>query len=260
MKLYRRIIEAQCPANEKENDLIIIHGLFGMSDNWLSIGKALSSKRRVIIPDLRNHGQSPHSDNFSTELMVEDIAEMLLDLNSNNPILLGHSMGGRVAMKYALSIPDGVSKLIVADMSLRPPKLREEHWAIFQSMKLAPIEQMHNFKEIELFLSQHIQSKRLTQFILKNIHRTKEGFRWKLNFMALMNSFEKSIPPLASEEIFDAPSLFVRGGNSDYILAEDYEAIYAHFPLAIIETIEGASHWLHADKPKEFIHIINSFL
>lgn len=260
MKLYKKVIKAQCGNEKSKTDLVIIHGLFGMSDNWVGIGKQLSKERRVIIPDLRNHGRSPHSEEFSVDIMVEDLVELLNDLQSTNTIILGHSMGGRVAMRFALLYQNRVEKLIVADMSMRPPKLKPEHWMIFQTMKDAPIENMKSYKEIESYLSKHIASHRLVLFILKNINKTKDGYGWKLNFKSLMSSFEEEIGPLAVDEVFDNPALFIRGGKSDYILDEDFDKINEHFPLTIKETIDGAGHWLHAEKPKEFIHLVKSFL
>lgn len=260
MKLFKKVIEAKCGKEKAKTDLVIIHGLFGMSDNWVGIGKHLSEDRRVIIPDLRNHGRSPHSEEFSVDLMVEDIIELLDDLQSTNAIILGHSMGGRVAMRLALLHQDRVEKLIVADMSMRPPKLRPEHWMIFQTMKDAPLENMKSYKEIEEYLNKHIGSQRLVLFILKNINKTKSGYGWKLNFLSLMSSFEKEIKRLAKDEVYDNPALFIRGGKSDYILEEDIDKINEHFPVSIIETIAGAGHWLHAEKPKEFIHLVESFL
>ncbi len=260
MKLYKKIIEAQCEQADVKTDLIIIHGLFGMSDNWISIGKQLSEERRVIIPDLRNHGRSPHSEEFSVDIMVEDIIELMDHLNSPKAIILGHSMGGRVGMRLALLHQNRVKKIIVADMSMRPPKLRAEHWLIFQTMKDAPIEKMKSYKEIESFLRKHITSQRLVLFILKNISKTNGVYSWKLNFKTLINSFEKEISPLVKNEVYDGPALFIRGGKSDYILDEDIDKINEHFPLTILETIDGAGHWLHADKPKDFIHLVKSFL
>lgn len=260
MKLYKRIIEAKCGIENAKSDLVIIHGLFGMSDNWVSIGRHLSADRRIIIPDLRNHGRSPHSDNFSVELMMEDLRELLKYLNSINPILLGHSMGGRLAMHYALNFPNDISRLIIADMSLRAPKLRPEHYAIFEIMKNTPLQSMNSIKEIELYFTEHIKIQRLALFILKNIKRTKDGFEWKLNFNALMQSFTQETSPIDSNLTFEEPTLFLAAGNSDYIIPEDYDKIYEHFPMAIIETIDDASHWLHADKPKEFIHLVSAFL
>ncbi len=260
MKLFNRIIEAKCGRENTKADLVIIHGLFGMSDNWVGIGKYFSKDRRVIIPDLRNHGRSPHSDNFSVDIMVNDIVELLDDMAINKAIILGHSMGGRVAMRLALLNQNRVSRLIVADMSMRQPKLRHEHWMIFETMRKAPIENMRSYKEIELFLRKHIDNQRLVLFILKNIRKTKEGYKWKLNYESLINSFEKETEILATDEIFDNPTLFIRGGRSDYILDEDIDTINNHFPLAIIETIDDAGHWLHADKPKEFMHLVESFI
>lgn len=260
MQLFYRNYPANKDPEHSQDDLIILHGLFGMSDNWVSIGKQLSENRRVIIPDLRNHGRSPHSDKFSTELMVSDIKQLTSDLNLSNPILLGHSMGGRVAMEFALTYPDMVSKLIVADMNMRPAKLRPEHWNIFEIMQKAPLQEMKTIQEIELYFLDQIKIKKLSLFMLKNIKKTKLGFEWKLNFPVLLESFKATSGSDFGNAIFDNPTLFLRGGNSDYIMPEDYDQIREHFSVSFIETIEDASHWIHADKPNEFVHLVKSFL
>lgn len=261
MELFFRKFEAQCPDEEALNDLIIIHGLFGMSDNWVSIGKQLSERRRVIIPDMRNHGKSPHSKEFSIEAMVEDVKRLCSRLDCVDPIILGHSMGGRVAMKYALSYPDQLYKLIVADMSLRPAELKPVHWSILEIMESTPLHSMSSLKEIENYLTDRVPSQRLLWFVLKNIERSKSGFSWKLNHLVLKESLQKALPDLAeADEVYEQPCLFLKGGDSDYILPQDHAHIHEHFPMAIIETIDNAGHWLHADQPQEFVHLIKAFL
>lgn len=260
MKLFTKVIEAKCGKAKAKTDLVILHGLFGMADNWVSIGRQVSKDRRVIIPDLRNHGRSPHSQEFSVDIMVEDLVELLDDLESTVTIIMGHSMGGKVAMRFALLHQNRVEKLIVADMSMRPSKLKDEHWMIFKTMKDSPIENLKSYTEIEDLISKYIAGQRLVLFIMKNIKKTKTGYGWKLNFKALMSSFEKEMEPLAKDEVFDNPALFIRGGKSDYILDEDFDKINRHFPVNIIETIDGAGHWLHADNPEEFIHLVESFI
>ena len=254
MKLFYREF------GEGDQYLIILHGLFGMSDNWVGLAKKFAETHHVIIPDLRNHGRSPHSDEFSLELMIADLDELFDDLEIKNPILLGHSMGGRLAMNYCLATPNKVSKLIVADMSLRKGKLRPEHKAILGALSLVNLSNKKSYAEIEKALARFVKNKRRLQFVLKNIIRTEKGFVWKLNPGALIKNIGNVMPELKTESRFTKPTLFIRGGTSDFVLEKDEPAIYEHFPNAKIETIEGASHWLHADNPKEFARLVNNLL
>ena len=169
-------------------------------------------------------------------------------------------MGGRLAMNYALDQAEQVSKLIVADMSLREGRIREEHRAILDAIRLIDLSNMKSLNEIEASLTDYIFNKRRVQFVLKNIKRGSQGYHWKLNPIALMDNISKIMPELFSSSSYDGVSLFIRGGASDYILKEDEPAIFKHFPKTRIETIEGASHWLHADKPQEFIKIVEDFI
>jgi len=261
MELFYRIFEAKCSPSDAEKDLVIIHGLFGMSDNWIMIAKELSKQRRIIIPDLRNHGQSPHSDLFSMDHLVNDILELLKKVNSLNPIVLGHSMGGRIAAKLAFYHPEVISKLIIADINLDKIKLRPEHNSLFLLMKSSHLSQFKNIGEIDNFLSIYVKSKRIKMFILKNIRKNDNGeFDWKLNFPVLMDSFDSLMPKTHDDEIFTKPSLVIRGGKSDYVNDEHYRFMKKHLTNVELKTIDGASHWLHADSPSEFVKIIKTFL
>jgi pimeloyl-ACP methyl ester carboxylesterase len=262
MELFYRAFEVQTSPEKPQNPIVIIHGLFGMSDNWISIGKHLSSNRSVIIPDMRNHGNSPHTDEFSLELMVDDLDKLIEKLDIQNPILLGHSMGGHVVMKYAFTYPDKVSKLIVADMSLRAAKLRAEHWIIFDALTSAPISEMNSIKEIETYFMKTVGNEKLVKFILKNIHPTPKGYQWKLNHQGLAKSFrEKATKPVnEKDELYEGPTLFLKGGNSDYIRPEDHEEIYRHFPMTIMQTVDNAGHILHMEQAEQFLHLVKSFI
>ena len=243
-----------------DKHLVILHGLFGMSDNWVGLAKVFADTHHVIIPDVRNHGRSPHSKDFSLELMMEDLDELFQKLNINKTILLGHSMGGRLAMNYSLANADKVSKLIVADMSLRKGKIRPEHKAILGALSLVKLSNKKSYAEIEKALSRFIKNKRRMQFVLKNIMKTEDGYDWKLNPGALVRNISKVMPELNVDERFTKPTLFIKGGASDFVLEKDEPAIYKHFPNAKIETIEGASHWLHADNPLKFIELVQDFI
>jgi len=240
--------------------LVILHGLFGMSDNWVGLAKVFAETHHVIIPDARNHGRSPHSPEFSIELMMDDLDSLFQKLDIKNPILLGHSMGGRLAMNYSLANQDKVSKLIVADMSLRKGKIRPEHKAILGALSLIDLSNKKTYQEIEKALTRFIHNKRRVKFVMKNIMKTEHGYDWKLNPKALVKNIGKVMPELNVPEHFDKPTLFIKGGASDFITEKDEPAIFKHFPKAKIETIEGASHWLHADNPLKFIELVQGFI
>lgn len=240
--------------------LVILHGLFGMSDNWVGLAKKFAETHHVIIPDLRNHGLSPHSNEFSIPLMMDDLSTLFDKIDIKNPILLGHSMGGRLAMNYCLAHGDDIPKLIIADMSLKAGKLRPEHEAILFAINSIDLASMNSIQDIEGALLKTITNKRRVQFVLKNIKRSENGYQWKLNFKSLINHIPEIMPELKSTIRYAKPALFIRGGASDYILKEDEPAIMEHFPNAQIETIDGASHWLHADNPFEFGRLVLGFL
>ncbi|MCK5856515.1 MAG: alpha/beta fold hydrolase [Bacteroidales bacterium] len=243
-----------------DNYLIILHGLFGMSDNWAGLARKYSETHHVIVPDARNHGRSPHSPEFSLELMMDDLNELFEKLDIKNVSILGHSMGGRVAMNYALTYPKRVNKLIVADMSLKKGKLRPEHKAILGALSLVNLSNKKSYAEIEKALSRFVNDKRRLQFVLKNIIRTENGFVWKLNPGSLVRNIGNVMPELKTTNRYTKPTLFIRGGASDFVLEKDEPAIYEHFPNADIQTMEGASHWLHSDNPELFSSIVLDFL
>jgi pimeloyl-ACP methyl ester carboxylesterase len=169
-------------------------------------------------------------------------------------------MGGRVAMNYTLAYPERISKLIVADMSLRKGKLRPEHKAILGALSLVNLSNKKSYAEIERALSRFVRNKRRLQFVLKNIIKTDDGFVWKLNPGALVRNIGNVMPELKTERRFTKPTLFIRGGESDFVLKKDEPAIYEHFTKAEIKTMEGASHWLHADNPELFTKYVMVFL
>ena len=261
MELFYRIINAECNTTEAKEDLLIIHGLFGMSDNWIMLAKEFAKDRRVILPDLRNHGQSPHSELFTMDLLIEDILNLLSKENSISPIIIGHSLGGRIAAKLAFSHPEKVSKLIIADMNLGEIKLRPEHQSLFLLMKTYSLSNMKSIGEIDSFLKQYVHSKRIRMFILKNIRKNKDGiFDWKLNFPVLMEAFDSLMPQAQDKDSYNKATLILRGGKSDYVTNEHFNSMKKHFSNLELETIEGASHWLHADNPVEFVKIIKTFM
>ena len=254
MKLfYRQYGEGQ--------PVIVLHGIFGISDNWVTIGRRLAEKFDVYILDQRNHGQSPHSDTFNYYVLVDDLFEFIEDHQLINPILIGHSMGGKVAMNFALEYPQRVDKLIVVDMSVRSYPARKQHMDIMTAMLSIDFDAVDSREEIEDIIREKVKSPRITRFVLKNLYRIgKNRLGWRLNIQSIYDNFENVFEGIDSPYTFDKPALFVRGGASDYILPEDYNLIKKIFPDAQFQTIEKASHWVHAEKPDELCTVFSKFL
>ena len=239
--------------------IIILHGLFGSLDNWLSIGKVLAENHSVYLPDLRNHGDSFHSDEFTYAAMAEDLREFIEQEDIQRPVVIGHSMGGKVAMKFAINYPDMFEKLIVADIS--PRAYRPHHGDILEGLKSIDLAQIGSRKEADEALSKHIPEIGVRQFLLKNLTRGKDKqFKWRLNLPVIDAQIENVGEGLEDRLATTKPTLFIRGGASNYIRDKDNIVIVAFFPNSEVKTIEGAGHWLHAEKPEVFIEMVQDFI
>ncbi|MEY3195279.1 MAG: hypothetical protein RIQ78_1376 [Bacteroidota bacterium] len=251
MELFTREFGAGAP-------VIILHGLFGFSDNWQTIAKGLSEQYWVVTPDLRNHGRSPHLPTHSYPAMAEDIRVFMEAHWMFSAAVIGHSMGGKVAMQLALTHPEMVERLIVIDID--PGKAEDNHSAFFRALLGIDLSEMPTRSAVEAYLSEHIQDKGTLQFLLKNITRTEEGvFVWKMNLPVLWEHYNDILAPVSGEP-FDKPTLFIRGSQSNYIKPEETALIKKLFPKASIVTIEGAGHWVHADQPNALLDVLKAFL
>jgi pimeloyl-ACP methyl ester carboxylesterase len=241
--------------------LIILHGLFGMSDNWVSIGKLLAQSYRVIIPDLRNHGQSPHSSIFDYETMTADILELMEDLDLKSAIIMGHSMGGKVAMQFALQYPERTDKLIVVDMSMRQYDDREMQIDIIKAMRAINFEQVDSRNAVSELLKKSITDEKVRLFIMKNLYRkTREELDWRPSLNDIFRNIDNIFIEISSNNVFKGTSLFIQGADSDYITESDIPALLQHFPHAVYKVVSDAGHWVHADNPEEFLNQLISFL
>lgn len=241
--------------------LIILHGLFGLSDNWVTIARRIAKNYKVYIPDQRNHGNSPHHSTFNYYALADDLMEFMEEHEIEKPVLMGHSMGGKVAMNFALDYPENVEKLIVVDMSVRQYQAREIHRHLIQAMESVDFDKLHSRKEVEEHLKPMIPQKPLRLFIMKNLKRfSKNRLGWKLNLPVLKESLETIVEGISAGQRFEKPSLFIAGGKSDYILDSDHERIKEIFPQSEIKNIPEASHWVHADAPEKFCAIVSEFL
>ena len=238
--------------------LIIMHGLLGMLDNWMSLGKEYAEHFDVILIDARNHGHSPWSDDHNYQLMMEDIDELISDLSLGEVNILGHSMGGKAVMKYAQNYPLMVNKLIVADIA--PKSYKPHHQQIMAGLKNVPLNQLEKRTEADEYLAEYIPEMGVRAFLMKSLYWKEKGqLAWRFNLDVL----EKSLVQVG-EAIMDAPfdgeSLFIRGSKSNYILDSDIEDIKAVFHDVQFETLEGAGHWLHAEKREAFLEKTLQFL
>ncbi len=254
MKLYYKRYGSGDP-------LIILHGLLGSSDNWVTIGRRLAENFTVYIPDQRNHGLSPHSQIFNYHVMADDMMEFILDHDIETTILIGHSMGGKVAMTFTLDNPSHVEKLVVVDISPRAMAVRDDHLRIIRAMEAVDFNRITTRAEAEEIIAGAIKEERIRLFILKNLHRiSHDRLGWRINLQAIHDNLECMSEGIESKRPYQNPVLFVKGGLSDYIAADDLPLIKKLFPQAIIHTIANATHWVNADKPDAVCRVLSRFL
>ena len=238
--------------------LIILHGLFGSLDNWMTLGKKWAENRLVVLVDQRNHGNSFHADEFNYQVMANDLLNLMKHLKLEKAIILGHSMGGKTAMHFATEFPEKVEKLIVADIGPRYYPIH--HQTILKAFYSVPVSELNSRNEADDIVSQLISDFGIRQFLLKNLSRDKDGFSWKMNLDIIAKNIEEVGKALNQNASFSEPTLFVRGSKSDYILNKDVNLIHSIFTDSKVETIEGAGHWVHAEKPNEFYETVSTFI
>jgi esterase len=254
MKLnFRKIGESGQP-------IIILHGLFGMSDNWLTIGKVFAENHIVYLLDLRNHGQSPRSEAFSYDIMAADLTEFIQDHSIDKPILIGHSMGGKVIMQFAIEQPQMFDKMIVVDIA--PRFYPVHHHPILQGLQAVNLKSLQSRTEANEVLKTFEESEGVRQFLLKNLFRNPElgHFDWRINIPVITKNIENVGEEITSNKQISNESMFISGSESSYITQEDRNQILQIFPNAVFEVVKGAGHWVQADKPKEFEEIVNMFI
>ena len=240
------------------NPLLILHGLFGSSDNWVSLGKKFAENNLVYLIDLRNHGRSPHSEEMSYDLMADDILELINDENINSPVILGHSMGGKAALLFAEKYPKYLDKLIVADIGIKAYPMH--HDEILKGLNSVNLQEISSRNQAQQSIRVHIDNLSTQQFLLKNLYWVEKGkLAWRMN----LKEIEKNIGKILVKIDIDKnpiKTLFIRGEMSNYILEEDFENILKSFPNGEIKTIPKVGHWLHAENPIEFYKIVREFI
>lgn len=239
---------------------IFLHGFLGMGDNWKTLGTKFSQEGyQVHLIDQRNHGRSFHSDNFNYEVMVQDLKFYCEQNQLRDFVLLGHSMGGKTAMLFAVEHPELVSKLIVADIS--PRYYPAHHDDILNGLSALDFKTIKSRGEADAALSAYVSNAGIRQFLLKNLYWKEKGqLALRLNLEVLKANSHEVGEPLPMHAKFEKETLFLRGDRSEYISIQDEGLIHSHFPKSRIVTIANAGHWLHAENPADFYAAISSFL
>jgi pimeloyl-ACP methyl ester carboxylesterase len=249
------------PSSGQGRAVVILHGLLGSSDNWGSIGKELSSPTDpskeamdVYLVDLRDHGRSPHTDRIDYPSMAADVHDLVERESLKDIILVGHSMGGKVAMVFAQRWPELLHRLIVVDISPREHVNNHDH--ILEALSTADLSPGRTRKEVEEHVSQYVKEPGVVQFLMKNLFwNDRQELQWRMNVQQLKDELPKILAAIGPERV-DVPTLFIRGGQSNYIEREDLPAIKEQFPNSRVETVPYAGHWVHAQAPDEVIAMI----
>jgi len=251
--------------------MIILHGLYGSSDNWVTIAKSLGDNYTVYLPDQRNHGLSPHDDIHDYDSMRNDLFELAGDLKLDKFFLAGHSMGGKTTISFALKWPEMINGLLIADIS---PFVNEttrqsaynQHLNILEAMLSIDLSRISTRGEADLILLDKIPSEKVRGFFLKNLKRSNAGnYIWKINARSLLNNLDKIMEGIdrgayMTQQITGFPVIFLQGADSDYLPFTDYRDILRVFPAAEFITVANAGHWIHSDRPDEVVKYLKKLL
>ena len=239
-------------------NLVLIHGLFGSLENLNMVAKVLSQFYCVTNVDVRNHGFSFHENNMEYTDLAQDVIDTLDHLNIDSTYILGHSMGGKIAMQVALDFPERINKLIVADIS--PVQYPQHHNQIIAGLQSIDLSKVANRKQADEQLSHYVEDVGVRQFLLRNLHKVDDKLVFKCNLEFIAHCYPQIIKGYQQDNTFLKPTLFIKGGNSDYITAEHRSIISQLFPHSKAKIIQGAGHWLHAEKTVAFNNTVKTFL
>jgi len=239
--------------------LIAIHGLFGSLENLGVIARQLAQTYKVYSVDLPNHGRSKHVDNVDLSVMADMVVSVLDTLSIERAHFLGHSLGGKVAMEIALTYPERVAHLVIADIA--PVQYSARHQDVFDGFNAIDLEQVRDRKEADALMAQYVPEVAVRSFLLKNLLKTDTGFRWRVNVAGIIHDYPQLIAANCEpDRPFAGPVLFVKAEHSDYLLPQYREPIISRFPRANVRVINNTGHWLHAEKPDVFSGIVSRFL
>jgi esterase len=239
-------------------NIILIHGLFGSLENLNMVAKKLSENYTVTSVDVRNHGRSFHEKSMSYQELAQDIINIMTHLDIHKAHFLGHSMGGKIAMSCALVFPEKVNKLIVADIA--PVEYPPHHNQTIEGLKSIDLTRIKNRKDADNQLAKYVNEIGIRQFLLRNLSTIEGQLTFKCNVDYISNSYNQIMLGFDNTTSFDGETLFIKGGQSNYILAEHRPKIMALFPNSQAKIIQNAGHWLHAEKTLMFNKIVENFL
>lgn len=256
MKLYFREYGSY---SDQRPTLIFLHGLLGSSSNWHSVARKLEARFHIVVPDLRNHGRSPHIESMDYPAMGHDLMRFIDDQGLDSSLLVGHSMGGKVAMWLALAQPELVSGLVVVDIA--PVNYPNRFQSIFAALCRIDTKNLESRAQADRMLAPDIGEPGLRQFLLQNLERRDGVWRWRNNLAVLSREIDTiaGFPGLLQRNSYPGPVLFIRGGASDYLKAEFQPRIRSLFPRARFRVIADAGHWVYAEQPEAFCVALNSF-
>ena len=247
--------------DSKNKPIVVLHGLLGLSDNWDYFGKRFAELGfYVIVPDMRNHGQSPKMEAFNYKVMARDIKQLLDYEQVRHCYVMGHSMGGKIAMMLAFNNPQLVERLVVLDISPRQFETPMEHVGFIAAMGAIDLKKVQRRSDVEEQLAKNNYEKRLLLFLMKNLSYSHEhGFRWKPYLKAIYRNMTEIGKGLENQGVYAGPTLFIRGGKSDYIKDKDLPVMKEQFPNYEMVTLEKSGHWIHVDDPDGFIKVTEDF-
>lgn len=255
---YLRDMKLHFRKSGQGKPLIILHGLFGSSDNWFSLAKVFAEHFTVYLVDQRNHGQSPHADDMNYKLLTEDLDKFILEHHIENPHIIGHSMGGKTAMNFAVKYPDKLHKLIVVDIAPKQYPVHHDH--ILDGLHDINLTTLTSRNEADQLLSKQVPEPAVRQFLLKNLARNEESkFEWRINIHAIDEHIREIGAGMQYDGQFTGPTLFIKGARSNYYAPGDEENILNIFPTAQFTTL-NTGHWVQAEDPKAFAETVFDFL
>lgn len=254
---YQQKQSTEDRSEQKKDTIFILHGLFGSLSNLAALARSLQKEYHTVCVDLRNHGNSPQHPDNNYQDMVNDIFELANHLAINKFSIVGHSMGGKVAMLCALQQPKRIKKIAVVDIA--PICYEDKHSDIFKGLQAVEKAQLNNRKEADLILNQYIKTAEVRQFLLKSLQKKENSYQFQFNLQALYNNYQTIRDWPACSQIFNKETLFIKGANSDYISWTKQTTILSLFPVAKAKVIENTGHWLHAEKPQIFNRLVVQF-
>jgi esterase len=237
--------------------LIILHGLFGSSDNWFTLSKTFAERFRVLTVDQRNHGQSPHDAEHNYEALTADLEALVDSLKIERPILMGHSMGGKTVMNFAVKHPNVAAKIVVVDMMPKAYPIHHDH--IVEGLQAIDLATLRSRGEADQLLAHHIAEPDVRQFLLKNLTRSEHGFAWRINLPVLAQNIGAMVGDMVFSGVYNGPALFIKGARSNYYKPGDETRVNQLFPKAQWATLD-TGHWVQAEKPREFADTVLQFL